>query len=152
MKKIILSSFLLILILGGIAFSQEDTKKKKFVLPLPKQIAPEVEIPVMTFRVKKIKSFKENIPILGTIVPFEEIELNFPERGLVKTVYVDVGDTVEKGQVLAELEDKDFILRCDYAENKYRSEHNLFLSMEKSYQIKERLYLMGCSNNSKDTG
>jgi len=101
------------------------------------------KIPVMVFRLKKIPHFKEVIPILGTITPFEKIELQFPEKGTVKKVYVEEGDIIHKGDILAELKEKEFILRRDYAKNKYQSEKALLLSMQKEYEIKKSLYEKG---------
>ena len=43
----------------------------------------------------------------GTIVPQEESALGFNTSGQVKEINVKVGDTVEAGQVLAQLDDTD---------------------------------------------
>jgi HlyD family secretion protein len=56
------------------------------------------------------------VPASGSIVGRRVADLDFTIPGVVKEVYVDVGDQVEKGQVLAELDDRDLQLAVDFAE------------------------------------
>lgn len=118
---------------------KESLKKLKEKEKIPLE---EVTTPVIAFRVKKV-DFKETIPILGTIKPFEEIKLKFETKGKVKKVYKKEGERLKKGDILAELDESEFLLREEYAKNKYIAEKNTYLSMEKEYQLKEKLYKKG---------
>lgn len=119
--------------------SKEALKKLKEKERIPSE---EVTAPVIAFRVKKV-DFKETIPVMGTIKPFEEIKLKFEVKGKVKKVYKKEGERVTKGEVLGELDKSDFLLREEYAKNKYIAEKNTYLSMEKEYGLKEKLYEKG---------
>ena len=117
----------------------EKIKKLKNKKKIPLE---EIVVPVIAFRIKKV-DFKETIPILGTIKPFEKIKLKFETKGKVKKVYKKEGEKVKKGEILAELDESEFLLRVEYAKNKYIAEKNTYLSMEKEYQLKEKLYEKG---------
>jgi len=108
----------------------------------PKETETIEEIPIIAFEVP-LTDYQETIPILGTISPFEKVELKFEKEGVVKKVYVEEGRRVKKGEVLAELDENEFILKEEYAKNKYESEENLFYSREKEYELKKRLYEKG---------
>lgn len=114
---------------------KKETEKK----PVTKK---EEEIAAIVFKVKKT-DYKESIPILGTISPFEKVELKFEESGRVKKIYVKEGSKVKKGEVLAELEESKFILEEEYAKNKYESEKSLFYAKKKEFNLKKRLYEKG---------
>ncbi|OQX78964.1 MAG: hypothetical protein B6D56_08025 [Candidatus Omnitrophica bacterium 4484_70.1] len=121
---------------------EKEVEKIKKLRGREKIPLEEIVIPVIAFRIKKV-DFKETIPILGTIKPFEKIKLKFEIKGKVKRVYKKEGEEVKKGEILAELDENEFLLREDYAKNKYIAEKNTYLSMEKEYQLKEKLYEKG---------
>lgn len=56
------------------------------------------------------------VPASGSIVGRRMTDLSFTIPGVVKEVYVDVGDQVQKGQILAKLDDRDLRLAVDFAE------------------------------------
>ncbi len=118
---------------------KKTSKKLKGKEKIPLE---EAAVPVIAFRIKKV-NFKETIPVLGTIKPFEKIKLKFEIKGKVKKVYKNEGERVKKDEVLAELDENEFLLRVEYAKNKYIAEKNTYLSMEKEYQLKKRLYEKG---------
>lgn len=101
------------------------------------------EVSVMVQRVRKVENFREVLPVLGTITPFEQVKLSFPERGVIKNLYVDEGMTVENGDLLGELQEREFVLKKDFAQSRYESEQNLYLSMKKEYSIKKSLFEKG---------
>ncbi|OQX79284.1 MAG: hypothetical protein B6D56_07385 [Candidatus Omnitrophica bacterium 4484_70.1] len=120
--------------------------KKTLKELLKSKLTPDLfkqEVPVMTFRVKRIRNFAEKLPVLGMIVAFEEVKLSFPERGVVKNLFVEEGDTIEKGELLGELDEKEFVLKKEFAKSKYEAEYNLLVSMQKEYVIKKALYEEG---------
>ncbi len=129
---------------------KKEKEEKKDAPPLPgkkeekalQEKTAAQELSAIAFKVVKT-DYKETIPILGTIAPFEKVELVFEEQGIVKEVYVEEGTAVKKEDILAELKEKEFILKEEYSKSKYESEQKLFLSMEKEYGLKKRLYEKG---------
>lgn len=169
MKKILFIYFITLFCIAGFVFAQESAREKfgastqgetpadtsgeeseEGLFPTPINVEPQQQpeakvapIPVMVFKVKQVPEFKKTIPVLGTIVPFEKTELKFPERGVVKDVYVDVGDKVGTNQLLSELEEKEFILRSEFAKSKHQSEMSMLHSMEKDLFIQKQLFDKG---------
>ncbi len=106
--------------------------------PMEKQ-----EIPVMAYAITKVPEFKETLGVLGTITPFTQVDLSFPLQGVVKHIYVEEGEKVQEGQLLAELDEKDFILRSEFSQGRYEAEQSVLRSMEKEFEIKQQLHDMG---------
>jgi membrane fusion protein, multidrug efflux system len=76
----------------------------------------------------------------GTIEESETIPLSFSTAGTVKRVYVNEGEPVRKGQILAELDDETY--RNDYemslaAEKQAQDAYNRLLPMHKNGNIPE---------------
>jgi HlyD family secretion protein len=51
----------------------------------------------------------------GKIEPITKVEIKSKASGIVKKLYVDYGDKVKKGQVLAELDKEEIQARVDQA-------------------------------------
>ncbi len=51
----------------------------------------------------------------GTLIPADEVDLAFKTTGQVKTIYIEVGDQVEKGDLLAEVDDSDASIKYTQA-------------------------------------
>lgn len=130
--------------LGEKVRKEAEKKASKILKEISEKEMPQAkeEAPVIAFKIKKV-DFKETIPVLGTVTPFEEVKLKFEEKGKIKAVYKKEGEKVKKGDILAELDERDLKLREEYAKNKYESERNLYLSMQKEYELKKRLYEKG---------
>ncbi len=75
-------------------------------LPGCGQDAPPPELPPRAIQWQRIsRSFEgEQRVISGIVTPIDETRLAFEVNGTVQTVEVDLGDAVEKGQVLARLD------------------------------------------------
>ncbi|WP_322798221.1 efflux RND transporter periplasmic adaptor subunit [Thermoflexus sp.] len=52
----------------------------------------------------------------GNLQPHTLVDLSFPQSGVVRKVYVQVGDSVKAGQVLAELDTRDLELQLQNAQ------------------------------------
>ena len=51
----------------------------------------------------------------GKLLPTEQSKLAFEISGKIKNIYVDVGDSVEKGDILAKLDDREALARLNQA-------------------------------------
>jgi membrane fusion protein, multidrug efflux system len=71
--------------------------------------------------VAKVKSehVTVNFRYSGTVEPSQTIPLNFQSTGTVEKVQVDVGDAVQKGQLLATLDNKDMQNFYEITKSKY---------------------------------
>ena len=50
------------------------------------------------------RDIRQQIEVPGEFRPYQEVDVDAKVRGYVRKLHVDIGDTVKKGQVLAELE------------------------------------------------
>jgi HlyD family secretion protein len=57
----------------------------------------------------------KSVVATGKIEPITKVEIKSKASGIVKKLYVDYGDTVKKGQVLAELDKEEIEARVDQA-------------------------------------
>jgi HlyD family secretion protein len=58
------------------------------------------------FEVERI-DLKRTVEVTGEIKPASRLELAFERNGTVDSIHVNIGDEVEEGDILAELEDED---------------------------------------------
>lgn len=52
-------------------------------------------------------SLQEKVSLTGTVKPVEEANMNFQKSGIVKKIFVKVGEQVKEGDILAALEHSD---------------------------------------------
>ncbi len=90
---------------GPSASSQEPTPT-----PIPPPPVPEQP----TYVVKR-GDVQDSLTFSGRVSPAIEEELFFETSGRVKAVYVERGDPVEEGQLLAELDNDDLLRQLDQA-------------------------------------
>ncbi|MDD4203433.1 MAG: efflux RND transporter periplasmic adaptor subunit [Candidatus Omnitrophica bacterium] len=80
----------------------------------------EVEVigegsPVKVYKVKRI-DFKDTLPVLGIMKGYKEISLKFQTSGLLESFNFEEGERVQEGDIIANLEQKDGLLKLKYAE------------------------------------
>jgi multidrug efflux pump subunit AcrA (membrane-fusion protein) len=56
------------------------------------------------------------IPVTGTLAAYEQATISSKISGRIRVINVDLGSVVQKGQIIAELEQKDAQLRLEQAE------------------------------------
>jgi len=69
--------------------------------------------------VKILDSYSITKKFPGKLLPVEQSQLAFEIPGKINNVYVDVGDSVEKGQVLAKLDDREASAQLNQAKAAY---------------------------------
>src|SRR5207245_11024067 len=80
-------------------------------------ISAEVPVAVVT---AEQRDWVRKITLPGTMVAFNEATLYGKVAGYVKSIRVDKGDTVHKGETLAVLEVPEMVKEVDQAQASYR--------------------------------
>ena len=115
MRRLIIAIVILVVVVGGSWFAYQATAKEKAPPP------PDYELYTVTRG-----DIYATVTSTGVIEPAEEVKLTFRGTGKVKDILVDVGDPVQKEQVLARLEDDELQLQLKQAQtNEKLAEANL---------------------------
>ena len=75
----------------------------------------EEEVPVNVFRVAR-GTFQDTLSAMGTVKGGSEIELRFQVAGMVKSFNFREGDKVQKGEIIARLDQNDALLKLKQAQ------------------------------------
>ena len=76
--------------------------------------------------VKMLNSYSLTKQFPGKLLPVEQSKLSFEIPGKIKNIYVDVGDNVKEGQVLAKLDDREAIARLNQVKASYDLSKQIF--------------------------
>ena len=74
---------------------------------------------IEVLEVKILDSYSITKTFPGKLLPIEQSELAFEIPGKIKNIYVDVGDYVNKGDILAKLDDRESNAQLNQARAKY---------------------------------
>ena len=107
-------------------------------------ITPEEEmveelVTVRTYRVAR-GDFVDILPGMGTIKGDREVELRFSVNGIVDSINFFEGDLVRKGDIIATLDQKDALLKLEYAKSKLKTQQVAEEAAQKKYEIHQTLY------------
>ena len=128
MKKIfrILVVTLLIVIFGGtIAFLYSKSKKKPDVY--------ETKTPVISNVIQKTVA-------TGSVVPRQEIEIKPQVSGIIDEIYVEAGDRIEKGQVIAKIKIIPDMVNLNGAELRLKQAEIDFQDAKIDYDRQQKLF------------
>ncbi len=101
-------------------------KKKPGLSGKVPAMAFEEEIPsVKAFMVKRM-DFKDTLPSIGNIKGFKEIDLRFQSQGIVESINFEEGEKIQEGDIIANLVQKDALLKLKYAEVEWTKNKRLF--------------------------
>jgi RND family efflux transporter MFP subunit len=67
----------------------------------------------------KFNSFVAEISIVGTVLPNKKVSLHAMENGVVSSMKVDIGERVQKGDLIAQLSNPDLIRKREQAAAKF---------------------------------
>lgn len=120
-------AFIVVTLLATKKISWEDIlppflKKEKAVV---KQTVEEIPVPVKGFKVVRM-DFRDNLPSLGVIKGVREIELKFQKPGMVEYVNFKQGERVAQGDIIASLDQKEELLKLEYAKLELEKHKRLF--------------------------
>lgn len=85
-------------------------------------------------------SLTQTVSVTGKVNPNEQIDLTFKTTGILESINVDVGDSVEKGEVLAKIDKGTLAAQLDeaLAQLKYQKENWDFMQKHRSTYKKEQ--------------
>ena len=118
-----------IIVVLALAFTFGNIYKTLFKKGTPKE-ASEFEltgetVPVKVYKMKKI-SFKDTLPVMGTIKGFKEVDLKFETSGVLESFNFEEGERIQEGDIIANLNQKDALLKLKYAELETEKSKKLF--------------------------
>jgi len=106
MRRLIIALIILVVVIGGSWFAYQATAKEK------ETPAPDYEV----YTVSRGDIYA-TVSSTGVIEPSKEVKLSFHGAGKVKEILVDIDEAVEKGQLLARLENDELQLQLKQAES-----------------------------------
>jgi membrane fusion protein (multidrug efflux system) len=116
-----------------------ETQRRK---TLPEVEVAPAPVPVRTFRIRKT-DFKDILPAMGTVKGNVEIELKFEVNGIINQINFREGEKIKKTDLIASLDQKDGLLRLEYAKSKLKSTEAAYQSAQKKLETHQKLYDVG---------
>ena len=129
-------SILIIIILLGEVISCRGRIRKKNSPKSQETQAISVEAVYPQYR-----SMREEIEVSGNLEPLEKAEVYAKQSGIVQAVYVEEGDEVKRGELLAKIEDDEIRLSYQQAKNAYqlaRDKYQRYLQLYQERMISEQ--------------
>lgn len=78
---------------------------------------PASEVPVAPVVLPQRAALSNQLKVAGELLPYQEVELHAKVSGYIRKIYVDIGDRVHKGEVLADLDIPELTAQVDEAES-----------------------------------
>ncbi len=107
---------LFIMIMGGLIKGEKNRLEEAKQAAIKKEVPP---ISVITLNLVSSR-LEDKINLPGQVEPYEDVQVKAEVPGQVVKVLVEEGQTVEKGQVLIQLDDRDYRSRLDRIKANYR--------------------------------
>jgi len=82
-------------------------------------------VPVKVYKAKKM-AFKDTLPAMGTIKGFKEVGLKFETSGVLESLNFEEGERIQEGDIIANLNQRDALLKLKYAELELDKNQRLF--------------------------
>lgn len=78
---------------------------------------PTAETPVAPVVLPQRAALSNELNVAGELLPYQEVELHAKVSGYIRKIYVDIGDRVHKGQILADLDIPELAAQVDEAKS-----------------------------------
>jgi RND family efflux transporter MFP subunit len=108
--------FLFIMIMGGLIKGEKDSLEEAKKAAIKKEVPP---VSVITLNLVSSR-LEDKINLPGQVEPYEDVQIKAEVPGQVVKVLVEEGQAVKKGQVLIQLDDRDYRSRLERIEANYR--------------------------------
>ena len=122
-----------LLVLGAIVGCAPQAQEEATPTPIPTSVVPDK--PTYVVQRGTVENLEQ---FTARVSPLKEESLYFKKSGYVKVVYVDRGDWVEEGDVLAELELEDLLNQLSLAQVDLESAQKRYAVAEEEHE--RRLY------------
>jgi len=96
-----------------------------------------VNVRVQTAENRSLRPFVESV---GTLKPYEEVIVSSEVDGILRSIHVDEGSPVSRGQLIAEIKDTDYRLDSERAEAVLKQAEASLANANQEHQRKEALY------------
>ena len=96
-----------------------------------------VNVRVWTAETRSLRPFVESI---GTLKPYDEVTVSSEVDGILKSIHVDEGSPVSRGQLIAEIKDTDYRLAEEQVTAALKQAQASLANANLEYQRKEALY------------
>ncbi|MDA8125855.1 MAG: efflux RND transporter periplasmic adaptor subunit [Deltaproteobacteria bacterium] len=96
-----------------------------------------VNVRVWPAEERPLRPFVESI---GTLNPYDTVNVSSELDGILKTIHVDEGSVVTKGQTIAEIKEKDYQLAVEQTSAVLRQAEAALANAKQEHQRKEALY------------
>ena len=110
-----------VILIAGLILARTlgDIQRVIFGKKPPKEAA-ELElageaIPVKVYKIKRM-SFKDTLPAMGTIKGLRRIDMKFETNGIMESFNFEEGERIQEGDIIANLNQRDALLKLKYAE------------------------------------
>lgn len=98
---------------------------KKSKKEAEKKASEEIPQPVKVYKVSRV-NFRDTLPSLGTVKGFREFDLKFPNAGVIEYINFKEGEKITQGDIIASLEQKEQLLKLEYAKIDLEKQTKLF--------------------------
>ena len=71
--------------------------------------------PIKVYSIKRM-DFKDTLPVLGVTKGYKEVPLKFQTSGVMESFNFEEGERIQEGDIIANVEQKDALLKLKYAE------------------------------------
>jgi RND family efflux transporter MFP subunit len=112
----------------------------------PKEVSKPIR-PIMWTKVQ-VSPFEQIRTLSGIVAPVEATKLSFEVQGKIAKITVNLGDTVNKGQELARLDQRSFDLSLQSAQAQYQQAKATLLDARNSFNRYETLLSQGVVSQS----
>ena len=102
----------------------------------------ERKLPVRTYKTSR-QDFKDSLPVLGSVRGVTEVDLKFPVAGVIVQFNFKEGELVNKGELLAMLNQRDALLKVSYNESRLKAAETGLEAAQRKLEIHEDLYRIG---------
>lgn len=96
-----------------------------------------VNVRVWTAESRPLRPFVESV---GTLNPYEMVNVSSELDGILKSIHVDEGSSVSRGQVIAEMKETDYRLAAEQAAAALKQAEAALANAKLEHQRKEALY------------
>jgi RND family efflux transporter MFP subunit len=125
---IILALLLCAMVLLNVACSKKEQKVQK---------EKAVNVQVRPAETRSLRPFVDSI---GTLNPYDVVNVSSELDGILKSIRVDEGSPVSRGQLIAELKDTDYQLAAEQAAAVQKQAEAALANARQEHQRKEALY------------